>query len=693
MPENYTPKSDQEPSQGHEPERRTSDNPYEDVGSSDPIRDELLSLSQRRLRRRRQAKRFGADGTAEDLPEDEQPERPSAVRAGAERLAASGRKVASSAREGASKLAGGRHDLWKPVGTVLLVVFAVLAVGGFALFRSAMAVRDEATQVRQVADVLDDDLTSGDYASLSSHVTQFVDAAQSMHSETSSPLWGVASVLPGIGRDVSNARVLTATLDDFSQNALVPFLQNAQGAALDDLASDGKVNIDALRDVVGMLGEVGPSIQSDHDALAALEHGSYQQLNDDLDATRDALGALSGVAGQGGQIAAQLPSMLGADGATRTYLVVLQNGSQLRGAGGDPVAWGTISVTDGAFTADSFADVASEQEYQSPQLQITGDERKVFGDTLSSSADYSTMNPDFTRSAKLMSGFWQLHTQGLTGTPQHVDGVIAVDPWFLQDLLGVTGGASAGAVTIDGTNAAQVLMNDAYWNYGSQARNQLFCGAMGAACQKLVSSLGKVDTSRLLGVFGRAGSNRDLLLWFNDAATQNLFAHYQAAGTLAGDRENPKVGIYLNDLTGCQADWYLSVSTTLSDPEQLSGGDLRYEATTVLQNRMSQVVAQDAPDVVTGSDWDRNKLLQGAEHRGDLLTHVLVVAPDGGVVSNVSISESRISRDLGSVSLNGASGEACQVYVPKGGSTTVKFVVDVPAGGSPLQVSATPTQH
>ena len=668
-------------------------NPYEESQLDPHARGGLDVLAQRRRDRKRAVKRFTEDGEVEDVPPEELPERPSALRAGGERVAAAGRSLGASVRQRRAGRKPSGRTIRKRLGIALLVVFVALAACGFALYRSAVSVRSQAQLAWEAANVLDDDPTSGDYASLSSHVAQFADASASMHGLTASPLWSVATALPGVGRDAANMRTLAASLDDLSQNALVPFAGEAQGRALDDLAERGRINVDAVQGLVNLLGEVAPVIERNYGAVSALGHGSVGQLNDGIDATASALSGLNTLATQAQEVAAQVPAMLGANG-TKTYLVVLQNGAVLHGAGGYPVTWGVVSITDGALQVGTFSDVAAEQEYAAEQVRITADERSLFGTSLATSAGYSSVTPDFTRAAKLMSGFWTLHArlQAANGTadglPEQVDGVISVDPQFVQGLLGLVGPVSVDEVTLDGNNAAQALMSDAYWNNGAQGRASLFSGAMDGACQRLAQSLGSVDTSQLIRTFSEAGGRRDLLVWFSDSATERLFSKYAVAGAVGSDG---RVGVYLNDLTDASAGWYLSMASEVSAASQAADGSQRYQVSVTLRNRMTDVVAQSAPDALVGGDYQRNPLIQGADHRGDQLVHVLLVAPSGGQVADLRVSEGKVSRDLGAVRLNGVQGRACEAYVPRGGSTRIDFWVTVPEGSGGIGVEATPT--
>ena len=62
------------------------------------------------------------------------------------------------------------------------------------------------------------------------------------------------------------------------------------------------------------------------------------------------------------------------------------------------------------------------------------------------------------------------------------DGVIAIDPLFLQNMLAVTGGVTMpDGSALDGTNTAQTLLNIVYAKMTSEKKDRHFADAAQAA--------------------------------------------------------------------------------------------------------------------------------------------------------------------------------------------------------------------
>ncbi|WP_282405108.1 DUF4012 domain-containing protein, partial [Pseudomonas sp. PS02285] len=82
----------------------------------------------------------------------------------------------------------------------------------------------------------------------------------------------------------------------------------------------------------------------------------------------------------------------------------------------------------------------------------------------------TTSRPDFPTAAKLLRAFWQRDIR-----PDHIDGVISVDPIALGRVLLATGPITVGDVELTSTNALSILLKDVYdwWNpYASKAQAQ-----------------------------------------------------------------------------------------------------------------------------------------------------------------------------------------------------------------------------
>ncbi len=563
-----------------------------------------------------------------------------------------------------------RHHPARVVLVVGLVLVAAIGICGFFLYRSARTVQADAKVLTSTASSMKQDLASGDGNTLLTSANSFASAASDMHKETSGALWGLAANLPVVGQDVKNAQQLASIADDMGSKVLVPMAQGLSGVSLSSLLSDGKVDVDAIQSLANALSDVSPTISDCSQRANAIQPGSSSRVNNYVEKAQDLLSAADEAAQTADKIAPSLPGLLGANGTTRTYLIVAQNNSELRATGGLPGARIPISVTDGVI---SLGESTALGEGFDVNIDITDEERSLLGDAPSVAASWANFTPDFTHAGAYLAQGWNQHND------QQVEGVIAIDPVFLQNLLGLTGGVVASdGTSIDGTNAAQVLLSDIYWKYPNGAQQDaMFAEVAGLCFNQLMSSLGSVDLDDLMKLVRQSGEDRRLQVWMADDTEEAAMRELGVAGELDSDPSQPVLGVYVNDNTWAKMDWYMDLRTAVGSGTKNSDGTTTYDVTTTITNRMTEEEAVTAPDYITGG----SDMTSG---RGDMVSLVLVLGPTGGSVSGL---DGRAANGQ----LEGLDGHYFGVSTAPGETATIEYQVTTAAGAGALQVRQTPT--
>lgn len=112
-----------------------------------------------------------------------------------------------------------------------------------------------------------------------------------------------------------------------------------------------------------------------------------------------------------------------------------------------------MTIDNGAIRLESFEDLSDELVRDDV---LTDDEQTLLdlmGHDGSFTADDAGSLPSFSRAAQVL-----IQAAEASGKTK-IDGVIAVDPMFLQSMLGLTSGITASDGTkIDGTNLAALLL-------------------------------------------------------------------------------------------------------------------------------------------------------------------------------------------------------------------------------------------
>ena len=287
------------------------------------------------------------------------------------------------------------------------------------------------------------------------------------------------------------------------------------------------------------------------------------------------------------------------------------------------------------------------------------------------------MTPQFPRAAAAAAQSW------LAFMGQAVNGVVAIDPVFLQSLLAVTGqSVDVGGVHVDGSNAAAVLMHDTYWNLPVEAQDAFFAGVAGSSFQAVFQGLGHADSGDLAKTFMDGALARNFQVWMADEAQEAAIDALGFSGGLEDDPAKPVLGTYTNDYTWSKMDWYLDMRTSVGEGTKNPDGSTSYPVTTTVTNAMTEAEAASAPYYVYGGNPDKRS-------QGDMLTHLYLMAPAGGSISNVQGTGGVFSAAQHTV--YGFDEWTCALQENPGETTTVTYTVTTsPQATEPLAVDRTP---
>lgn len=577
---------------------------------------------------------------------------------------------------------GGGPSRGKKVGIIVGVVLAVLLVVGgtcgVLLYNSAMSVKSQAQELMDQADPLKEALKNGDEEALDEAVGTVQERMASINAEVHSPLWNLASVLPVVGEDIRSVQKLGDAGAALVDDALVPIADSVSGTGLSDLMQDGTINVELIQTISDAVSSSLPTIEESVDTIANLPEAHIPQLAEVLEKVQGPVSEAQELVGQAKPILEVLPQMLGADGQTRTYLVLAQNNSEIRSTGGMPGSWGTISITDGAISMGEFTTVVNQEGFNVPVLD---EELNHIGWTLGTNAAQVTYTPNFVRTGEIASEYWRQAGLG------DVDGVVAIDPVFLQRLLGLTGGFTAeDGTTIDGSNAASVLLSDTYWKFGNDATAQdsYFGSVASLAFKNIMSNLGNAGMTDLFDVIEQSGADGRLLVWMVNEDEESVMRTLGLSGEMGSDPTEPQLGVYLNDATWSKIDWYASCYTQIGEGVTNDDGTTSYQVTTTLTNTLTPNEAIAAPKYVTGYNPQKSEV-------SDMLTYVYFFAPAGGSISNMSVEGSGSCGAFTNATGYGLPMSYALTSLLAGQSVTFTYTVTTSADAtSPLALRTTP---
>lgn len=572
------------------------------------------------------------------------------------------------------------------IACAILVLVIAAGAGGYMLLQSARTVKADADQVMTLASGMMGKVEAGDMQGLAADAGSMASLASKMRSETDSPLWTAASLIPVYGSDISAARTLVAAFDNVSNDALVPLSGDIQGISLSSMMSDGRINVEMFQTLAEGLSEVAPVVTSANDSVQAIGQTHIDQVTELVGTAKSAMGTLNGAVDAANQFAPLIPQMLGAGGQTRVYAIAAMSSSEIRAAGGFPGAQGLLTVADGVIELGEFGSVVDIPWSQ--EVPITDEENALFqgptfnGGAMKITSGDALYNPDFPHTASRMKQFWALNGE------ESVAGVIAVDPVFLQYILAVVGGVtSPDGTTVDGTNAARYLMNEVYWDYAydNKAQDAVFAEVASAAFDKIVSSLGDVDPTAFVSAVQRGVDEHRFLVWMENEQEQQAVSDLGVSGAVLTDPATAQVGVYLNDYSYTKSEYYVNLDTVVGEKTQNADGSATYRMVTTVVNTMDPAMESDLPPYLQAHNG-------GAYSPGDLMLRAYVYAPAGGTVDNVQVTgDNAVTMNDGTY--NGIDISWGEVHLQPGQTMTITYTVTTSpeAGDVPLDVRSTPT--
>lgn len=566
------------------------------------------------------------------------------------------------------------------VAAIVAVVLVAFGVSGFMLFNSAKTVKSQAKETVEIVGGLKDKVTSGDFSTLPDDAKKIDELCSSMKKETSSPVWTMASFIPVYGGDINAARTMVDALSDVSSGALVPMADNLAQATPGKLFQDGTINVSALQAVADSLSDSSKAFKSANKKVQGIGDTHIAQVTELVDKAKDGFATLDGVVDAAEKIAPVLPQMLGANGQTRNYLLYAMNNVEIRACGGFGGSQGLISVTDGQMSIGEFVPRIGLSEDEAVE-SVDEEDEALFGNHSNLYNSGNTYSPDWPRNSQRVAALWK------SQYGQDVDGVVGIDPVFLQYLLGLVGNVSLpDGTVVDGTNAAKVLMHDVYWNYPVEESDGIFASVASAAFDKILGGIGDVDVTKLVGAFERGAEEGRLIAWMRNDDEQNAIKETGIDASLPDPDDpsaDPVAGVYFNNLSFSKLDWYLNADTQIGQGVKNGDGTCSYRITVTLTNIMTQEEAGKLPDYVAASAPDAA--------RDDERLNVSVFAPTGGNISDLTVEGTQFG--LGAATWHGIPFYSGTVDLHAGETTTITYTLttSAEAGDKPLTLRQTPT--
>lgn len=564
----------------------------------------------------------------------------------------------------------------------VLVVIAALAVFAGAFVWSALQTKNELQQAVLSAQGLQQTIVGSDKSKREEQVSAFSNHVSKAYKQTSSPLWQLASAVPYVGDDISAVRTMVAAMENISSQALPQLLQAADNIDLNNVhVENGTIEISGLEASQRPLQIADDTIDKamrEVKTVKAVKTLHVAQIADALKTTETYCEKLDGMVHSLNSIVQVLPSMLGteshANDAPRNYLILAQTNAEARPSGGLTGSLGLVTVQGGHVSLQPFVSDSEIQNADEPVVDLTAEERLLFTDKLGKDIRDVNFTPDFPRTGEIVSAMWA-RQYGVA-----VDGVIAIDPLFLQNMLAVTGGvAMPDGSTLDGTNTAQTLLHDVYARMTPQETDEYFAVAAQSAFDHIMQNAG--DFKSYIKALATSVEQGHVMLWSAHEDEQDLIADSAISGKLITEDAKPQVGVYISDETESKMDWYLHREVTTEFQKVARNGANQYTVHIKLQNTMTAEEAASEADYVTGAG--------NIVPKGQIKTALFIYAPANGRLVDWEFQN---ADDYKGVTLhNGLTVGVGDVTLQPGESYEITVhVQSAPDTGEPLTLRQTP---
>lgn len=437
---------------------------------------------------------------------------------------------------------------------VLGLVLVALGVTAWSGWR-ALQVRDDLTLAQTIADSVQRELSTGDVDRAESALPALRISIDRAADRANGPIWSVAQRVPLLGNNFRAVRRTTLAAQVLGRDALPEATAALQLVRRSKPVHDGRIDLAVLAQLRPHLDRAVVAGDRAQELLARPDGYVLGKVGNRVTAVRDKVAQLDSALRAGQKALGLAPVMLGADGP-RTYYIAVQNNAEARATGGLIGAFALVTADKGKITLDRTGTdtelvIANSPVPSDPAAAVTwtdeGSTRAWFD---------ANLTPHFPDAARNIAGQWTAQSG------QKLDGVIALDPLVMSELLKTTGPVKLPdglAVTAD--SVVDFVGHDEYIRYTDVPRRKLLLSTLARDLFNQV--IAAKDSVATLQALARAGSSGHLFVWSAHPQDQAALGAGLVSGLLP-----PKDVPYLNVLTqnfgGNKLDFYVRRTVAIS---------------------------------------------------------------------------------------------------------------------------------
>lgn len=517
-----------------------------------------------------------------------------------------------------------RRVLW---GLALLVLVAV-GVFAWQAFTAANALFD----ARSKADSVEKRLTSGDFDGAGRELAAMQERAAEAEDATDGVLWDLGRHLPWFGANIGAVQTSASVLHTVTTENAPIGLRLSKAVTQGQLKpKDGRIDLAAVAQLAPDVRRAAESIRREQERLAEVDLDDltfpFEQVVTELVEQVDRAGSAAHATDVAFTL---LPRMLGAD-EPRNYLLVIQNNAEIRATGGLPGSVAVLHADKGHVTMGWQGSARDLNQDLTPVRTVSKEVAAQYSSLVATDFRDVNFQPHFPEVARTAAA--QLRQE----QDIDVDGVVSVDPVTLALMLQGTGPVPVQAngvqVPLGFTNAVPFLLNGAYQTLGTQAdQDGFFERAARAIFDAVLSGKGN-ERITITGMATGAAQHR-IQLWSRHRDEQALLSGSAVAGEIdGGEKDQPRVGLYLNDSVAGKPEFYLDYHAGLSS--RGCQDDRQFiELSMALKSNMPSNFDQLSPWITGDGTYVQ---------RGNIGVNLRIYGPEGGQVVGLTRGGEQVS--------------------------------------------------
>ncbi|MBR3245843.1 MAG: DUF4012 domain-containing protein [Parasporobacterium sp.] len=566
---------------------------------------------------------------------------------------------------------------------IVVVVLAAAIVLGFIAKNKVSELKSQAQQLKEELLVCVDRAKEMDPDGVQASSERIRQIDAEMLNTLDSNFWKTVEKAPIVGQDVTTARTLLESVDIVTDRIMTPFCDLIRNYPVSSLkVNESDINVSMLLKYLDFMDQAEPDILEVADKLSGAKFRVVKfSFNDYLEKLQSVLDMMDSFT-----VMKQLMRAFLGDGTQdKTYLMMAQNSTEIRAAGGFPGQMGVLRIRNGVLSIGEFTSVYNVLKTASNVAEsgITDREVELYQNDYAWMAHDASYNPHFSKVAHIT----RVAYQNMNG--EYLDGIISLTPAVIQNILLETGSglALSDGTWIDGTNATWIIERDLYQrymgdDYSASANNELvdylFAETASATMKALFGNLNAATLIKFAQIFKTGSENRTIMLWMADSAEEELCVQAGCSGNLNADPQNPVAGVYFSCCDSSKLGMFVEIDPEISEPTKLSDGSLEYTVKVKLNNYLDEAGGGITSSYILGSNG------------GAICSYVYFFAPAGGTVSDFAASDGMniTMSDYENLQV----GYSLYEYLYPGSPVEVTYkVTTAPGVETPLRVETTPT--